>query len=49
MGPGIRVDPGVVREADILADGVPAAPAGDGDDGGSEPPADVSEPEPATA
>ena len=49
MGPGIRVDPGVVREADILAEDVQSAGTDEGDGGGPPPPADVSEPEPATA
>jgi len=49
MGPGIRVDTGVVREADILAEGVQSAGTDEGDGSGPEPPADVSEPEPATA
>jgi large subunit ribosomal protein L1 len=49
MGPGIRVDPGVVREADILAETVQSAGTDENDGGGAEPPADVSEPEPATA
>lgn len=44
MGPGIRVDTGLTREAEILGDG---APAGDGD--GSQPGGEPAPAEPAAA